>query len=101
MMMNGSGDAAASAAIMDLVSAVGPVKSICPTEVARAMVTRSGGGQSAESEAWRRHLPEVRRAAVHLAQTGRIDILHKGKVIAPDAVHGVIRLRLRSNQELR
>jgi hypothetical protein len=37
----------------------------------------------------------VRRAAVRLAQEGRIDILRKGKPVDPLGVKGVIRLRVR------
>jgi hypothetical protein len=39
----------------------------------------------------------VRTAAAALARDGRIDILRKGKPIAPAAIHGVIRLRLRGD----
>jgi hypothetical protein len=37
----------------------------------------------------------VRRAAASLADAGRIDILRKGKRVAPQEMRGVIRLRLR------
>jgi hypothetical protein len=82
-------DATAVQAILDLVQARGPEKSICPTDAARAMA-----GDAADADAWRRFLPRVRVAAVHLAQAGAIDILRKGKRISPDAMHGVVRLRL-------
>ncbi len=36
----------------------------------------------------------VRRAALRLAEAGQIDILRKGRRIAPEAAKGVIRLRL-------
>jgi hypothetical protein len=91
-------DAAAIAAILDLVTARGPLKSICPTDAARALAD-SVPDRSPDPEAWRRFLPQVRAAAVHLAQTGQIDILRKGKRIAPEAMHGVVRFRLTTNQE--
>jgi hypothetical protein len=93
-------DPAAVRAILGLVQARWIEKSICPTDAARVMAAESqAGGGAGEPEAWRRFLPPVRAAAVHLAQTGRIDILRKGKRIAPDAVHGVIRLRLAADRE--
>lgn len=60
--------------------------SICPSDVARALV----GG---EDGPWRPLLGPVRRAAMALAQAGRIEILRKGKPVPPEGVRGVIRLR--------
>jgi hypothetical protein len=62
----------------------GTDRSICPSEVARAL-----------DPDWRKLMAPVRRAAAELAAAGRIDILRKGKPIAPADMHGVIRLRLR------
>lgn len=73
------------AEILALTEARGPDKSICPSEVARAL-----------DEDWRKLMTDVRRGAVRLAQAGRIDILRKGKPIDPASVRGVIRLRRRA-----
>ena len=70
--------------ILRLVTERGTDKSICPSEAARAL-----------SPAWQPLLPAVRRAAVALAEAGRIDILRKGKPVEPAGVRGVIRLRSR------
>lgn len=71
--------------ILRQVTERGAEKSICPSEVARAL-----------SPEWRTRMTAVRQAAVRLAQAGRIDILRKGKPVAvPGEVKGVIRLRLR------
>jgi hypothetical protein len=78
----------AEQAILDLVTERGPEKSICPTEAARRLA-----GNPAD-DAWRRQLSPIRLAAQRLAKAGRIEILRKGKKIAPEDVHGVIRLRL-------
>ena len=67
---------------MALTAQRGPAKSICPSEVARAL-----------RPDWQPLLGEVRRVACRLAIAGRIDILHKGHVVAPATVKGVIRLR--------
>lgn len=79
--------------ILDVLQACGPGKSICPTQAARALA-----GHPAD-ESWRRSLAPVRLAAQRLAKAGRIEILRKGKPIAPDVLHGVIRLRLSQHEE--
>ena len=71
-------------AILDLVTARGPAGSICPSEAARLLDPGEG---------WRRLLGPVRLAASRLSRDGRIEILRKGRVIDPDAMRGVIRLR--------
>jgi len=70
------------ATILALTAQRGPAKSICPSEVARAL-----------RPDWQPLLNEVRRAACRLAAAGQIDILRKGHVVAPVGVKGVIRLR--------
>ncbi len=73
------------AEILRLTAERGPEKSICPSEVARAL-----------DPDWRKLMSAVRRSALTLAGAGRIDILRKGKPIATqDEVRGVIRLRVR------
>jgi hypothetical protein len=78
----------AEQAILALCQARGAGKSICPTEAARALAGNPG------DDSWRSRLSPVRLAAVRLAKAGRIEILRKGKPIAPENIHGVIRLRL-------
>jgi len=69
----------------------GAGKSICPSEVARALAP--------EEEAWRRLLGPVRATAIRLARDGRLDVLRKGKPVDPAAeVRGVIRLRAPGGQ---
>ena len=72
------------AEIMRQVTERGEEKSICPSEVARAY-----------GEDWQRLMGQVRDAAKALSREGRIDILRKGRPVEPDAIRGVIRLRLR------
>ena len=82
-----SGDAVEPAAIeaeiLRQTAARGPGRSICPSEVARVL----------DADDWRRLMSPVRRAAAALAAQGRIEILRKGKSVAPEAMRGVIRLR--------
>ena len=70
------------AQILALTEARGPDKSICPSEVARAL----------EPE-WQPLMTPVRQAAAALAMAGRIEILRKGKPVDPANFKGVIRLR--------
>jgi hypothetical protein len=81
-------EAEIAATILRLVEASGADKSICPSEVARAL-----------DPSWQRLMGPVRQAAIGLAVAGRIDILRKGKPVAPVEVRGVIRLRLRKPEE--
>lgn len=70
-------------AILSLVTARGPDKSICPTEAARAL-----------GEDWRPKLGPVRTTAIRMAKEGRLTILRKGKPVTDFAeLRGVIRLR--------
>lgn len=71
-------------AILSLAAERGARSSICPSEAARAM----------DAEDWRKHMGEVRGAAVRLAKAGRIVILRKGKPVDPENFKGVIRLRI-------
>ena len=72
--------------ILRQATASGSDKSICPSEVARAL----------DPEAWRGLMTAVRRSAARLAQAGQIEILRKGRPVDPlTEVKGVIRLRLR------
>ena len=83
-------DSAIAVAILDLVRACGPAKSISPEDAAQSLAAQALAAE------WRPLLGPVRRVAVGLAQDGRIDILRKGKPVDPAEVRGVIRLRLRT-----
>jgi hypothetical protein len=74
---------AITAALLRITAERGPEKSLCPTDVARAVST----------ENWRPLLGAVRKVAADLARQGKIEILRKGKPINPDDMRGVIRLR--------
>jgi len=78
---------AIAAEILRQTDAIGAAKSICPSEVARALAP-------GEDE-WRRLLGPVRAAALRLAREGRVAVLRKGKPVDPAGeVRGVIRLRV-------
>ena len=69
--------------ILRQVSARDAGKSICPSEVARAL----------RPEAWQPLMGPVRQVAVALARDGRLEVLRKGRPADLDDLRGVIRLR--------
>ncbi|MDP4003008.1 DUF3253 domain-containing protein [Methylobacterium sp. NEAU K] len=79
--------AAIEAAILGLVAERGVGKTVCPSEVARAI-----GGL--HPDGWGPLMQPVRRVAVRLAQAGRIAILRKGKPVDPEDFRGIYRLAL-------
>ncbi|MBB4196530.1 hypothetical protein CCR94_09930 [Rhodoblastus sphagnicola] len=77
-----------SETILELCHAVGPAKSICPTDAAKAFAEKRGEDELG----WRNHLSLVRRQAVALALEGRLVIYRKGKPVDPEDFRGVYRL---------
>jgi hypothetical protein len=79
-------------AVLDLIAALAPGRSISPVAAARSVAAaRAKPGDP--PDAWRRYLPAVRQQALHLARQGRIAILRKGKPVDPHApFKGVVRL---------
>ncbi|MBL8699370.1 MAG: DUF3253 domain-containing protein [Alphaproteobacteria bacterium] len=74
--------------ILALCQERGAGKSICPSDVAKALVP--------EGRHWQHLMGRVRQRAIVLARGGAIDILRKGKPVADlDDLRGVIRLRIR------
>ncbi len=77
-------DATVSETILRLVAERAAGKSICPSEVARAL--------AASGEAWQQHMTHIRSVAAGLSRAGQVTILRHNKPIAPEAMRGVIRL---------
>lgn len=75
-----------AAEILRQTATRGADKSICPSEVARAL---AGG----DDGPWRPLMGRVRQVAVALARQGQVEILRKGKPVPAEGVRGVIRLR--------
>lgn len=73
--------------LLALVGERAPERSVCPSEVARALA-------GDDPQAWSRLMPAVRRAAVRLMKEGRIVITRKGRPVDPDDFRGIYRLRL-------
>lgn len=71
--------------MLALISGCDPDKSICPSDVARAV---TGG----HPDQWGPLMQPVRRIAVRLAMEGRLIVLRKGKPADPQDFKGVYRL---------
>jgi len=82
------------AVIFDLCGRAPAGRTICPTDAARAFADARGEDELG----WRSHLAEVRRAAVRLANGGRLVITRKGKVVDPNDFRGVYRLGTPSSE---
>lgn len=91
--MTAPSNAELSAEILRRATEAGTSKSICPSEVARALAPPAATPE--EEAPWRGLMNRVRKAALLLQAEGRIDILRKGKPVPADEVRGVIRLRIR------
>jgi hypothetical protein len=73
--------------MLSMIAERGEGKSICPSEVARAIA-----GDHPDN--WGLLMQPVRRAAVALTKEGRMIILRKGKPADPDDFRGVYRLSM-------
>ncbi len=73
--------------ILDHVAARGLDKTLCPSDVARAV-----GGP--HPDGWGPLMPPIRRIAVRLAKEGRLVITRRGRAVDPDDFKGVYRLGL-------
>ncbi|MDJ1157247.1 DUF3253 domain-containing protein [Chelatococcus sp. SYSU_G07232] len=80
-------DAELATVMLALVAERGPDKTVCPSEVARAI-----GGD--HPDGWGPLMQPVRRAAVRLAKEGRVVIYRKGKPVDPEDFRGVYRIGL-------
>ena len=70
--------------ILALLQARGPDKSVCPSDVARAL----------DPADWRDLMEPVRVVARKLVTKGKLRITQKGKEVDPATARGAIRLRL-------
>jgi hypothetical protein len=79
-----SGRDAVEAAILEAVHRRGAGRTLCPSEVARAMAP----------DDWRGLMPLVRAAAARLARQGAIAVTQKGAPVDAETARGPIRLGL-------
>ena len=63
----------------------GPLKTICPSDVAREMFPQD----------WRKHMDDVRLEAIVLHKAGKVSITQKGIPVDTDHIKGPIRIRIK------
>lgn len=80
-------DADIETTMLALIAERGQGKTICPSEVARAL-----GGP--HPDGWGPLMAPVRRVAVRLMKDGRARITRKGRTVDPDDFRGVYRISL-------
>lgn len=68
-------------------AAAGADRTICPSEVSRALEGR-------DEKRWRLLMKPVRRVAVRLARAGTIEIRRKGRPVDPSNFKGIYRIGL-------
>jgi hypothetical protein len=76
--------------IISLCAAVGPGKTIDPSDAAKHYARQ----REEDDLAWRSHLTQVRARAVALARAGRLVVYRKGKPADPNDFRGVYRIGL-------
>ena len=70
--------------ILTMATERGADKTICPSEVARALFDTH----------WRKHMDDVRQAAIALQQQGKVSITQKGEPVDVDHIKGPIRIKI-------
>lgn len=70
--------------ILTMAAERGADKTICPSEVARALFVTC----------WRKHMDDVRCVAIDLQHAGKVTITQKGKAIDTDNFKGPIRIKI-------
>lgn len=71
--------------ILSMATERGPEKSTCPSEVARALFP----------DDWRKHMDEVRNAAIDLHLAGNVTITQKGLPVDVKHIKGPIRIKIK------
>lgn len=78
------GEASIAETILNMATERGADKSICPSDVARALFPAD----------WRKHMDEIRAEAIKLEQAGRVLITQKGKPIDTGIIKGPVRIKI-------
>ena len=73
--------------MLDLAAARGPEKTICPSEVSRAIA-------GPDEKRWRLLMAPVKTVATRLACEGRVELRRKGKPVDPAALRGIYRIAI-------
>nr|WP_185982483.1 DUF3253 domain-containing protein [Aureimonas mangrovi] len=74
-------------AILRMAAERGAEKTVCPSEVARALA-------GSDEKAWRLLMAPIRAETVRLADDGAIEIRRKGRTVDPHDFKGIYRIGL-------
>ena len=88
-------DQALEQAILRLLGERGRDKTICPSEAARSVASKTSASATPEPGIWQPLMEPARAAARRLVASGEILITQNGHTIDPSTVKGPIRLKLR------
>ncbi|MFD0792598.1 DUF3253 domain-containing protein [Mucilaginibacter litoreus] len=69
--------------VLTMAAERAPDKTVCPSEIARALFPAD----------WRKHMDEVRAAAITLQEKGKIIITQKGEPVDVNHIKGPIRIK--------
>jgi hypothetical protein len=73
-----------SQTILTMAAERAPDKTVCPSEIARALFPAN----------WRSHMQEIRDAAIELQKDGKVTITQKGEPVDINQINGPIRIKL-------
>lgn len=73
-----------SQTILTMATERGADKTVCPSEIARELFPKN----------WRKHMQEVRDAAITLQKDGKVIITQKGLQVDVDSIKGPIRIKI-------
>lgn len=79
--------------ILDVLRNMEPGKSITPEEAAKA-IAEAKRKPNDGPELWRRYLNASKQQAIHLARTGRVELIRKGEPADLNDLKGLWRIRL-------
>ena len=86
-------DLALEKAILELTQ-LRPSGSICPSEAAkRVAAAKPRAASTATVPDWRKLMEPTRAAARRLARQEHVEITQRGRVVDPDSIKGVVRIR--------
>lgn len=77
-----------SQTILKMASQRAPDKTVCPSEIARALFP----------DDWRKHMDEIRTEAVKLQNEGKVQITQKAKAVDVEHIKGPVRIKFISPQ---
>ena len=80
-------DKVIEAMILAMIAERGSSKTVCPSEVARALA-------GSNEKAWRRLMTPIRRVAVRLADEDRVALRRKGRPVDSHDFKGIYRIGL-------